>query len=233
VKLSDLALRQVAFELRYTPAYLLWDRAGAVHTAALQKWHSLRVIRAEPGVTVFRLPPSSQITVTLERTTVETYKPDANLLEFIELSHFYTENLVRELGVSEFLRIGTRLIYAKTFPTIEEASQAILETRQVNVPAGKHFNIEGKGLYPEYTLRWEGEKTAVAVRLRAVGQKVEFDAPFAVEEIASVHTERFDAIFDVDHFTGAATPAGQFRCKDWIQQAVHLTRRDSGAFLGG
>ena len=232
--LADFDIDKVTFEIRYDNAYLLWDRAGLIWSEAQHQWPSLTVQRAEPNNTIFLLDRRYELGVELKRTFVNAYRPAADLGNFIDILEKFVPLVNRALELSRYIRIGFRLFYVKPFADADGASAAVLSTGQLRTPAGRHFNIDGKPLYPECFLRWEGKTTAVRVHLAARSRKLDFEpTPEAAKILDPVHSDKHEVLLDIDYYTLANVTIGQFRVKDWLTQAFHIIKRDSGVFLGG
>ena len=240
MELSDFELERIAFEFRYAPAYLHFDRAGALWTEATERWPNLKPERSEPTVTTFHLDNHHEFSVTIDKTHVVSHYP--NVEEFVQLCEPFTELVTRNLGVLYFSRIGLRHVYFRKFPSKEEASAAVLSTRMLSIPEGhatppsnerRHFGVELSSLYPEYALRADGQGTGFVLRLRSEVRKIDFDPPMNMRQINALHETKAGILFDIDYYTTAKVSIGQFRAQEWLNQAIHLVRRDSRQFLGG
>jgi hypothetical protein len=103
----------------------------------------------------------------------------------------------------------------------------------MKVPSGKHFGIEGQSKEPHYALRWEGNALGVTVNLRTQARKFLVEPPLADQAFDRIEKETFDLDYDLDYYTMVPASVGQFRAKEWIEQAMHVIQRDSKVFLGG
>jgi len=231
--LSDFQLEQAVFEARYALAYLHWDRAGAIWTEARTKWPGLQLSQAEPAGTQFTLENRYALSVSLDKATAVDHRPDRVLKSFVELLEDFVELITRRLEITDYSRIGLRLIFMKQYPDQEAASFALLSTNILRIPEGPRFGIDSPPILPEYAVRWEGKATGTTVRMKAEGRKYGFDPPLDWKEVSPVHKEEYYLKFDIDYYTVASVAVGQFSAKDWIDQALHFIRRDSKAFLGG
>lgn len=230
--ISDFHLEKAIFEYRYSPSYLLWDRAGSIWSEALTRWPQLKLVRGEPTITSFTLENTYELSVTIDKSSVIAHHPKPDLSDFIQKAVHFLTLTVKHLDILEYTRIGFRLLYFRSYPTEQAASNAFLECKTLVLPEGPHFGlVDGGFSLPEYAVRWEGKAAAVTIRLRTEGRKLDFDPPMGVRELKAVHDEKFGIVFDVDHYTKGTVLSGQFRASEWIGNALHVTRRDSKNFL--
>lgn len=230
--LSSLKLTQATMEIRFDNAYMLWDRAGLVWSKASSIWTNLKMGKAEPMVTTFIVDDRYELSIQLDKAHFIDMQPISSLKEFMVNAELFVALVVDSLDITEFTRLGFRLLYSKKFQDKTEAANAFISTKLINAPRGKHFNIEGKILMPNYSLRWEGESTGVRVKLTAQDKKIDLTVGPGVEEILPVHVERSEVIYDIDYYTLKNTRKGQLNVKEWISQAYHLIKRDSNVFMG-
>ena len=233
MNIKDFQFERSVFEFRYSQSYLHWDRAGVLWHAALSKWPKLKRTRGEPNITSFMLENDYEISVMVDKTNIICYYPKSNLADFIEKAHYFLGSVTRQLEIEQFTRVGLRMFYFKSYPDEQSASADMLGAKLLNLPDGPHFGLDGSFTYPELAARWEGRAAGVTVRLRSEGRKIDFDPPHGIGELQSVHEEKFGLVCDLDYYTKGTVTTGQFRTQDWINQVLHLIRRDSHKFLGG
>ncbi len=230
--LSKLKLTQATMEVRFDNAYILWDRAGKIWSKASSLWPNLKMGKAEPMVTAFLLEDRYELSVQLGKAHLIDMLPTSSLNEFISNSDIFIGLVAESLEISEFTRLGFRLIFNRKFTDNTNAAEAVVSTNMLKLPSGKHFNIEGKVLMPKYSIKWEGESTGVRVSLSAQEKKIDLDVNPVIEELSPVHVTRSEVIYDIDYYTLKNTKKGQLNVKEWISQAYHLVKRDSGVFMG-
>lgn len=232
IDLSNLKLIQATMEIRFNNAYLIWDRAGLLWSKANSIWPNLKMGNAESMVTGFLVDDRYELAVYLDKAHLKDMQPSSSLKEFITNAELFVNLVIDSLELSEFTRLGFRLSYNKKFKDKTEAANAFISTSILSVPSGKHFNIEGKVFMPKYSLRWEGDSTAVTVSLTAQDKRIDLNVSPGVEEITPVHIARSEIVYDIDYFTLKNTKKGQLNVKEWLSQAYHLVKRDSKVFLG-
>ena len=230
--LIDFELEQSIFEYRYSPSYLHWDKAGALWNDAQIKWPKLKVKRGEPNVTSFVLDNAYEFAVTPEKASVVCFFPKSDLADFIEKVDYSLKATTKQLEITQYTRVGLRLLYVKTYPNLESVSAAFLERKFLNLPDGPHFGFEGSFSLPEFAVRWEGSSAGVTIRVRTEGRKIDFDPPIGMRELKSFHDEKFVLVYDFDYYTKGILTVGQFRTQDWISKVLHLARRDTRKFIG-
>jgi hypothetical protein len=233
IDLSNLKLTQATMEIRFQNAYILWDRTGLVWSKASSEWPNIKMGKADPMVTTFTLDDRYEIALKLDRAHLVDMQPSSSLKELMENSEIFVNLVADCLDITEFTRLGFRLIFSKKFQDKTEAANALILTKVMSVPIGKHFNIEGQVLMPEYSLKWEGESTGVRVKLSAQDKKIDLNVVPGVEEITPLHIQHSEIVYDIDYYTLKNTKRGQLNVKEWISQAYHLVKRDSKVFTGG
>ncbi len=233
MNLSQLKLNQATLEIRYENAYLLWDRAGHIWSNANSTWAKISMMQAKPMITSFIINDRFEMAVKLDRAHFIDMKPSSGLEEFIENTKQFIDLVSKILDISEYERLGFRLIYSKKFNDKVSAADSLISTKLMKVPEGKHFNIEGSILLPQYSLVWEGKSTAIRALLTARDETIDLAVSPGIEEVSPVHIEKHEFIYDLDYYTLDTVSYGQLNIKEWISQAYHLIKRDSRVFLGG
>jgi len=228
---NKLKIESAGFEIRYPQAFQLWDRSGIIWSEAKKRWPGLKLTQIQPNSGAFLLDSQFDLQAQLEKSHVVGNRGHKTE-KLIDVAATFTDLVVRTLEIDEFSRIGLRLVWTQEFPSKEEASAAVFATKRMQPLSGKHFNIEGVPLYPDYVFRWETDVLGVTARLRAQGEKVDFDPPINFPDVAPIHLERFRVHVDVDYYTLGITSVGQLKCKDWIEQAHRLINRDLHVLIG-
>ena len=233
LNLSDFKLTETIFEVRYDNAYMLWDRAGEIWAKTSSMWPNLEAEKVEPSITTFRLENKYQLSVNLGKAHIIDLKPSLSLNEFMEKAENFIKLVIQTLKITNFIRVGFRLVYIKSFSDKFEAANSLLSTKMLLVPSGRLFGIEGKVVLPRYAIVCEGDSAATRVLLEVRDKKVDFDPPPNIEELSPVHLEKYELLYDVDYYTLSKVSIGQLNMKEWLSQIYHLVKRDSKYFLGG
>jgi hypothetical protein len=233
MQLADLNLFHAVVEVRYAPAYPLWDRTGSLWAKLDLHFPGLRMLGVQPNLAAFRLGNDFEFTVGLESAVLSAFKPNRTLAQFGEHANYFFPLVVEMLEIAELSRVGCRLMYTKEYPSAEEASEALLESGALKWPEGKHFNHSGRPVRPEWAFRWEDGETGVHIRLRIDERKYDFVPPLVWEGPLPDKKDHIALTYDVDWYTGAPVLVTQISFDDWIKQRIHLTNRDSDEFLEG
>ena len=235
LKFDDLSLSKAAFEVRYDNAFLLWDRSGSIWTQIILKQPELRVARAEPSKVVFASRGERELQLTLElgRLGVIAINPDKKLSAFTELVTRFTEITTQTLQVQAYTRVGLRVSFFKEYVDREAAAEALLGTRMIQVPAGQHFGLSTPILEPEVSIRKEDGKNGFSLRLKAEAVKFEFEPNFGLSEFAKPQSlEKHRVHLDVDCYLQAPVAPSKFYVSDWVDQTLHVIKRDGRKVFG-
>ncbi len=233
--LDDFELELAVLEIRYEPSYLHWDRVGSLWMKAIHNWRTLKAIEANPAKTIFRLDLETtyELVTEIAQSRVLAHRPKRNLEEFSNVVAFFVGLVVSTFEIDEYTRVGVRFVFARTYPTPEEAAEQLLQTGMMKCPQGPFFGFEGKATIPRYALRWEGEERGTLVQLRAETQKIETTPPASIPDVEPLSKESHRLVVDFDYYTRKPVGIGQLESREWIKQVNHVIRRDSSVFMGG
>jgi len=231
--ISDLKLKNVVFEARFERNYLHWDRAGQLWTELLLAYPALKVIKGEPSRTQGRLSSEFEIVVQNDLFFVMQEDPHPNLKTFGDVCDDLTQRTSDLFKVTEFTRLGLRKIYVKFFETMEQASQSVLDSGLMVVPAGPQFGIAPDvPANLEWRAVWGDKRNGCGLQLRSEELNFELDLPLNWKGVSdSIKKKRFQMTWDVDFFTKGSVRIDQLGVKDWLAQASHAIGRDSDNFL--
>lgn len=230
LELPDFVLQRATLEVRYEPAYLIWDKSGSIWHQVKQRWPELINKSANPNQTSFSLPKKYDLTVEHDKTFLISHRQ--KIERTLEDIKFYIDLVRKTLDIKSYSRIGARFFYEKKFNTEEEAINSFINANVINIPTGRQLNIEGKVSQPQYVLKLENEDIGVRVSLQVANKKIEFNPPNEITEIEQIKIESNLILFDIDYYTKTNTNTGQVDISYWFNQAYHLVKRDSNSFLG-
>jgi hypothetical protein len=235
IRLADFQLSRITVEVRYPAAYQLWDNAGAIWQQVSQHWPDIKVSETSPNNQKFMHKKEFYCETQLEKSFLIQYEPKSDLSDVIENADFFLQRVNKNLGLTHYSRIGARFIYYMKCKDRDEASRKIIETGVIKFPIGKHFNIEGVNIDPEYAIRLENkeEKNGIYARIKAVSEKTKIDAGINIREFETVELERHGIYYDLDYYISIPTNISSLRIKEWLGQAHQIIKRDSKNFLGG
>ncbi len=229
--ISDFRLYTIAFECRFAPALLHWDRAGSIWSQVSGKHPGIKLIKGEPNQTAFRIQDRFELRVALGQFNVNGYNPGTAADEFISLADDFSSTVVRQVGIETFTRVGLRPIFIKEYPTREAASAPLLSLGLLRLPEGPCFGIAGEPILPIYGLRWESDMKGCVINISVVEREYEFEPPFAWEGVEPKKVKKTALNIDVDYYTVAAVEVSRLGFAEWIKQALHVVRRDANRFL--
>jgi hypothetical protein len=233
LSLSKLTLETAALEMRYQRAFSMWDHAGAAAEELRSKWPEIKLHDANPAKLLFSLPETYEMTVELEKAFIVAYHPPSKLDSFCADAKEFFNTVHRHLNVSEYSRVGLRLVYIKDFDALKSATEAALSLGTVKLPEGKFFGQEGTPKSVDLQYRWENKSNGMTVRLRTEGVIFELSPGLALrKEVQPFKREKHRFVYDTDYYTVAAVTPSQLRIPDWVNNALHLIHRDSKLFLG-
>ena len=232
MEIADFEPHRFSYEVRYPPAYALWDKAGAMTQELQRQFPTLEVVEGTPAKITLIVKPNIELVVELGKAFTVMHGPTRSGEDLVISAKAITSCAIDVLGVSNFDRVGTRLIYRKEFPTIEQAAARLISFKMLNVPETRVFSQQGALKDTEYRYRWESEATGVMLRFAAVTEKVDFNPQLSLaDRVAPVSSTRHLLIADIDYFTVTTVLKEQLKVDDWIKNAIHLTNRDTKVFL--
>ncbi len=232
LSLSEFEFERGVVEIRYPNGYLFWDRAGAIWHDAVNKRAELEFISAEPAKTSFRLGPKYQLDAEIAQARVTAFRPDSSLTGVSEIAKIFFDDVVRHLQIVVLSRIGLRCLLFKEFATPDEATAALFQTGLCALPQGPIFSHKAGTPQIDFTVRMEDDVKGTMFHLAY--QKREFVSYPPVEIQKRVEPLKLSfqgVLLDVDFYTTAPVQVAQFGVHEWIEQCVHLLRRDTDKLL--
>jgi hypothetical protein len=235
IGIADLKLKSVSFEARYSDNFLHWDRAGKFWTDMIKAHPDMKLITGEPGRTAFRLSSECELSVQMDRFIVMQEDAAPNLKVFSEVCEDGMRRVSNQFEITEFTRLGLRKMYIKAYPTLEDASRAVLETGLVAMPDRPQFGISATAVTNvEWRAVWADSHKGCNLQLRSEELIFELQLPLNWKGMGeSVRKARPQLVWDVDYFTKSRAGVAQLNVTQWIAQASHAVNRDSDNFLRG
>jgi hypothetical protein len=228
--ISDFYISQAVFELRYDPAFIMWDKAGSIANEVLKTLPGAKVTDANPSRILFQVNEKAVAAIELEKLSITCTRPKQDLHELTSLAVTLTELVDRYLKPQHLIRVSTRAIYCKDLENVEQGVPLTLKTGAIRLPERTVFEQKEQPKGVDFSIRWENDVVGTIVRFRTETTSVEFGTP-DFPEIEPIKKERARLIFDVDRLTKTKIDAGTFRTTEWIKSFVHLVNRDSPQFL--
>ena len=232
-ELTSYVLENPTFEVRYPESFLHFDNSGKIWERVRAKWPNTEIEKAEPQQTSFILDHRYRLTVLLDKCSVGEIRPQhGHLTDMSEVAEGFLGIVTENLQISQYTRVGLRIVFGKKCNTIEEAAMSITQSNILNIPGGPHFAVNVKHVYPELVLRMEDDNNGATVRLRIEERAMNLIPPGTWLETPPIDVKKSCLVYDIDYYTRKAVKVGQLKVKEWIGQVFHLIKRDSGPFLG-
>ena len=231
MKLDDFKIESITIEARYENAYAMWDAAGSCTKAISKIWPGTTLKKAEPGEVA--LESSGLRVLTGLSTSHIIFRQPKGFEQHAEAISQTFQQWNRILEISEYTRLGCRVIYEKTYETPELANEAILNLGLINFPTKKIFNIETTNNQNSFDVRYilGDNRSGAAVRVYPNSTTVDIDTRGTMPELDRKHTKHTLSI-DIDRYTKQAIPAEAFKVTEWLKGTAHLIRRDLPQLLG-
>lgn len=232
LNLDEFRLTKLVLELKYNPAFLLWDYIGEFWHEIGQKERDLKSITTEPNNTTFRSGNDFELNVGIEGLKVTGHHTKGK--DFLRVASFFSETAIETFNIEALKKISLRATYRRPQSSLDEADRAIQKLGYFSVNAPKIYGIEeGKSTRPSLALAFEGPATGARIRLSSQTEVVEFNPPINIREFSSERKESHFIEFDVTYYTMIETLVGQFKPDVWMERVLHVIRRDSNVVLAG
>jgi len=230
MQIEEFELERLIFEVRFPSAYQFWDRAGQVTNELSQVWGPLSLASAQPGSIVFRLGREMNLAVELERAVMTMFYPGSKP-DVKQFDAFF--GVVKEhLELTTLKRVGLRFLLFKKFETLALAASSVLNTGILNAPKERAFGAEGEPLAAEAMIGFTGKGLATILRIGAQTRQVNIDLPLEVPpDVKETHQTLHGVSLDVDFSTPKEVQAAQMGLSEWIEQVIHVYRRDVPKFF--
>lgn len=236
--LEDFKLEKAAFEVKYENALLLWDRSGALWTAVGTVLDAVKMVQAQPNLTVFIAGKNKELFCGLDSTRVIEHRPSLRLAEFSKCVDDLFPLVFRTLEIRSLTRVGFRLIFFRKCADISEASTLVLGLGYLVAPRKHTFGAEAAPLFPEFSFRFKSTARSTTFRVRADERRLELTMPREIDVAAFGTIERNTItqegiVLDVDHSANGTVLVDQLRPSEFVNTALHVLRRDGESLLRG
>jgi len=235
INLDDLKPISAAFEVRYAPQFMVWDRSGSIWTTMAARYPPITNKAAQPNAVLVNLVPNLDAGIQLDKAFLTLALPAPNLAMLKDAAALLIPMLVDNLQIENFTRIGLRIIYHKTFASKRSAAEYLQQCIALPSPSGKVMNIEGRMLEPAYSFCWEGEATSFHLRLSALETRIALEL---TPEYLHLMPKESDltlnrAIVDIDYYSHAQVSVDQVRADDLIETWLKYIKRDMAKVIHG
>lgn len=230
---SSFRRKQIAYELRYDNAYLLWDRTGWIWTHLKSHVGNLTTNTVSPNRTVFFADGRYSLSVSLDRASIIDERPEASADSTFELITAFSEIVLSGLEVAILTRAGTRFQYSIECRNLNEAKNIVNSMHMTVNPNKKLFNIEPASIAPAYKV--EVNDGALGYIFQAYAQELVLQLeplPDIISLIGAAEkkvTSQF--VIDIDFMTKNPLPVESFDAKTWLSGWQKAINRDMDAML--
>jgi len=153
IEFSQFKVRQGVLELRYSPAYLLWDRAGTIWRELYKRYPELKANVVQPNHQVMKVDNSSDAVLQVNTCSVTTTYPSTGLENFKLLVARFFQVVIATLEIETLERIGFRVIFERRFPTREETADFATNLTKYHSEKSKYLGIDGRVMDLDYAIR--------------------------------------------------------------------------------
>jgi len=225
IAVEDFVLEQLIFEARFPTAYQLWDKAGALSEALGTTWPSLALLTAQPGNVAFRVGKSATMFTELTRAGMTLFYPGSKP-DVQQISEFF-DHVREHMQLTVLQRLGLRFLLFREFADQASGALAMLETGLLTLPSDRFFGAEGTPKSAEVMISVEGKGLTATFRMGVQTRQVSIDLPAnAPPHLHDTHESTHGLFLDVDFFTPMEVQVTQLGMSDWIEQVMHVFKRD-------
>jgi uncharacterized protein (TIGR04255 family) len=219
-------------ELRYTSAYLIYDRTGQVLEDLRKTFTDITVSTASPAQTAF-VAEEGSFTLELGACRFTSSRFDnKNAETFAKHCATFFGVVTSQLQINVFTRIGLRYIARKEFKTLDESKAALASMALVNLKPTKRFNSSESPT--EILFRWEDAQIGAFIRLRAETVDIKFSStPELQDHVPKVDKKLHGLTLDIDYYTIAPVEHEQWNCLEWLNQKLRIVRKEADGILHG
>lgn len=217
---------QVTIELRYQPAYTLWDESGKIWTRLRDRFPDLKMNAALPQQQVFE-STQLRMAIELEAFRVTARNPKAEV-SAAEAAQEMLEICSKYLRLAAFSRVGFRVVRLIAMPTLQEATTKALELLPNHLPEPIAETASVKAF--NALLRHETDSQGLLASVRGEERRIQINLPWEMSpRLSSALTKQLEneyvIIFDSDYYTVGTTERESLNIKEWARLADRYIRR--------
>jgi hypothetical protein len=212
----------ITIELRYDPAFGIWDRAGEIWKRVQAQFPELRFQNAMPLQQIFE-SADARAMVELEAFRVICRGPDADK-KTSEIAQALLNVCSDQLRIAIFTRIGLREVKKHSFASIEEAFSAVNSLLPAAL-VGK-FLTDSTPLGFSFGLRQENKANGLLTSIRTEERERKLAFPWELRDLMSSDPPKeYLAIFDSDYYTIGATKRDALDIEEWARQGMRAIKK--------
>jgi hypothetical protein len=229
IEFDEFEIETVTFEVRYDPALMIWDRAGAIWTNVVSQFPELKWHNAAPTQQIFESRDVRAV-VELEAMRVVCRGKDA-IKRQVEVANAVLKSCSENLGISTFTRIGFREIRIRKVDTLESALIDLGPI--VPTPMLSSFIAGSKPKTVVVSVKHEGEASGLTAGLKLDLRELKVTIPWEFKErLSDAFPKELLLTLDSDYFTVGTTRREAFSVEDWAKQANRTIAKHWKGIIG-
>lgn len=228
---SDFRTERVTFEGRYGSSYFLWDAAGAIATDLTDRLPGLTLKEADPGTVSFEMPKQFAIRIELRRMVVVLLGAQA-ISQVAKLADCVFRVVANRLRVSLFDRLGLRFQCFREFDSRAASVPMLLSTGLLKLPEEKVFGADNGVSSAEVAITFSGKALGGTFKLSSQTRSLNVELPPEFPAPDNMKLRMEGLLLDVDLFTPKPVPTSMLGLSEWIEQGIHVFKRDVPKLLG-
>lgn len=233
--LSQFQRRQLIFEMRYDPAYALWDRAGAVASELSRHFPELKNQNANPNVVGFVASQRYNLNILIDRASFVDNKPIGSQKELVAEIDFFYKVLSKNLSITSFSRIGLRVIFSRQYSSSDDAANAARGYELMKLPDRKYFGIEPVSIKPHYRIEADNGSIGYIYQIYSHTRSLNLDLAPDVYNFMDMPTflEKYELNVDIDIFTKKTISSEVFSPHTVVADWVKTIHAEADRFVDG
>jgi len=221
--LSDFSLISVVCEVRYSNAYLLFDKTGEVLKILRENLTNFEIGQASPQQTSFK---SDEGTFGLEiaASRIRQDHPDSKLDNFSRASDGFFLVVLEQLQISLLTRIGMRTQWKLDCESVAEANEILTAIKLFASGRSDPFDIGGSA--SEFSVRWQSGELGVWFSAKSIDADMSAELPAEFGADRNRKTKIRGLLLDVDYYTVAPVDSGQWKASEWITASFRRIKKN-------
>jgi hypothetical protein len=223
---DDFRSESVTIELRYPPAFALWDVAGRIWGEILGKFPDLRLASVMPNQQVFE-SPRLRGSVELEVCRFMSVPPKPEF-QATEATQVMFEACARLLRFHEITRLGFRMVRTLPFPSAADSINFVQKT--MSVPLLKPLDGGRRVTAFNLTEKQEDDTSGLTAIIRVEQREIKISFPWEIQgrlpsNVPTTLEKEFLVVLDSDYFTTAPVEPEVVNISEWSRQATRSIKK--------
>ncbi len=225
--LDSFKLLNTTFQITYSEAYMLWDRAGEIAERVRSIWPDLKLSEGRPKQQTFE---GKDITLQTGLTLSTIILNGENSLDQNKARKIKETFEVwrQSLELHDLQRMSMLTTYAKEFSSMKEANAELIALNIARWPSTKVFDqpLESELNGLEIFFRFEDKDSFSTLKLKCERTiyKVNLDPEYIND--SDIESIKNRLLITFDRGMLGTIDAKKFRFDDWVQGYQHVLRRD-------